>query len=77
MSEREHGTAPHNEAVTGESAAPPVHQEPPAQLEPSAQPAPQRTRISNLSQWIDRNRQLHYAGTLAPQDRYPGPIAAP
>jgi hypothetical protein len=52
-------------------------QEPPTQPEPSAQTAQARTRISNLSRWTDRDRQLHYEGPLAPQDRYPGRIAAP
>jgi hypothetical protein len=71
MSEREHGATSPHEAATAEttvSAATPV---------PPVQPAPQRTRISNLSRWIDRDRQLNYAGPLAPQDRYPGRIATP
>jgi hypothetical protein len=65
MSEREHGATSPGEAATAETTVPPV------------QPAPQRTRISNLSRWIDRDRQLHYAGPLAPQERYPGRTATP
>jgi hypothetical protein len=38
---------------------------------------PQHSRVRNLSRWIDRDRQLHYSGPLAPQDRYPGRIATP
>jgi hypothetical protein len=68
MSELERGAARRGQAATGETAATPVR---PA---PSPQPA-RHPRVSNLSRWIDRDRQLHYAGPLAPQDRYPGRIA--
>jgi len=67
MSEREHGMTPARKAASGEATTPAS----------PAQPAPQRTRIRNLSRWIERDRQLHYAGPLAPQDRYPGRIATP
>lgn len=71
MSELDHGAARRGEAATGETAATPV------QPAPSPQPARAHPRVSNLSRWIDRDRQLHYAGPLAPQNRYPGRITTP
>jgi hypothetical protein len=46
-------------------------------IAPQRRPVPQHPRVRDLSRWIDRDRQLHYAGPLAPQDRYPGRIVAP
>ncbi len=43
----------------------------------TTRPVPQHARVRDLSRWIDRDRQLHYSGPLAPQDRYPGRIVAP
>lgn len=55
----------------------PVERDTETEQATASQPMPQHARVRDLSRWIDRDRQLHHAGPLAPQDRYPGRITAP